>query len=175
MSIIQNHQVNVLVVDPDAESRGLVHGVLMSDGYGCRAVATAQAAIECAKDKRPDLLICDMNIGEESGLELFAQIRSIVDCPVLFTSDSRRAETVTHARRAGATYFLSKPFDTAVLMELVDKALWMPHLVRRHVDAAAHQVKAPSFTPPAPVASTPHANLNLNPNAVPVPVVAKHR
>lgn len=147
MSVIQNHQVSVLVVDPDPESRGLIQDVLLSDGYGCRAVSSATTALECARDKSPDLLICDMNLGTESGLELFAQIRRIADCPVVFVSDSRKQETVAHARRAGATYFLSKPFDPTVLMELVDKALWMPHLVRRHVDSAAHQLKAPSFAP----------------------------
>ena len=147
MSVVQNHHVNVLVVDPDAESRLQIHEILIADGYACRAVATAAAALEAAGERAPSLLICDMNLGEESGLELFQEIRKLADCPVLFVSDSRRSETMQRARSAGATYFLSKPFDPAVLMELVDKALWMPHLVRRHVDSAAHQLKAPAFAP----------------------------
>ena len=132
MSVLQNHQVNVLVVDPDVDSRGQIHEILISDGYTCRAVGTAAAAIQSASEKSPNLLICDTNLGEDSGLELAATIKNSIDCPVVFISDSRKQETVKHARRAGATYFLSKPFDPAVLMELVDKALWMPHLVRRH-------------------------------------------
>ena len=149
MSQVQNHQVNVLVVDPDALSRGNIHEVMIADGYGCRAVGSSAAALASAREKTPDLLISDMNLSDGTGIGLLRQLRSIVDCPVIFVSDSRDAEMVRYARNAGATFYLSKPFDADVLMELVDKALWMPHLVQRHVDSAAHaahQVKAPTFS-----------------------------
>lgn len=157
MTVMQNHQVNVLVVDPDTDFRGQIHEVLMEDGYACRAVGTAEAALRSASEKAPSLLICDVNLGNESGLALVSALREFVDCPVIFISDSRKSETMEHARRAGATYFLSKPFDPTVLMELVDKALWMPHLVRRHVDSAAHKIKAPVFSP----ATTAPANATI--------------
>lgn len=147
MSVMQNHQINVLVVDPDAATRGQIHELLIADGYGCRAVGSASAALQSAQENTPSLLICDVNLGADSGLDLFATLKRHAECPVVFISDSRRLETMQHAQRAGATYFLSKPFDPAVLMELVDKALWMPHLVRRHVDSEAHQLKAPTFAP----------------------------
>jgi len=154
MSVIQNHQVNILVVDPDERSRKQIHAILMEDGYATRAVGTAKDAIRSAEEVAPNLLICDVNLGEQSGIALFAELRAIADCPVVFISDSRLPETVDHARRAGATYFLGKPFDPTVLMELVDKALWMPHLVRRHVDSGAHRIKAPTFAPSAMRAGT---------------------
>lgn len=147
MSVVQNHQVNILVVDPDADSRAQIHETMMSDGYRCRAVGTFAAAIQSAEEQAPSLLICDMNLGDDSGLALFAKLQRTVGCPVVFISDSRKPETVKHARNAGATFFLSKPLDPTVLMELVDKALWMPHLVRRHVDSSAHELKAPTFAP----------------------------
>ena len=105
-------------------------------------MSAAQLAVA---EKAPDLLICDVELGHESGLELYGRIKQSVDCPVIFLSNSRSQETVLNARRAGGTYFLSKPFDPMVLLELVDKALWMPHLVRCHVDSAAHPLKTPSF------------------------------
>jgi len=149
MSLVQNHQVSILVVDPNAEVRGQVHEVLLSDGYGCRAVASAPAAIQSAKEKTPSLLLCDMNLGDHTGLDLLREMTKFADCPVIFMSDSRDASMVRHARQAGATFYLTKPFDIDVLMELVDKALWMPHLVKRHVESAAHsahQVKPPTFS-----------------------------
>ena len=145
MSLVQNHQVSMLVVDSEAVLRGQIHEVMIADGYSCRAVGSAEAAMGAAREKAPDLLICDMNLSDGTGTELVRQLRSIVECPVIFMSDSRDAEMIRHARNAGATFYLAKPVDVDVLMELVDKALWMPHLVRRHVDSAAHQVKAPTF------------------------------
>ena len=149
MSLVQNNQVSVLVVDPDAEVRGQLHEVLIADGFGCRAVSTAVAAIEAAREKKPSLLICDMNLGSHTGIDLLRSLRSIVECPVIFISDSRDPAMVRLARKVGAMFYLAKPIDTDVLIELVDKSLWMPHLVRRHVDSAAHaphQVKAPTFS-----------------------------
>lgn len=158
MSVMNNHQVNILVADPDAAARGQIHEILMEDGYACRAVGTADAAIRSAAEKAPSLLICDVNLGDDSGLELFKTLRKTIDCSVVFTSNSRRPETMELARKAGGTYFLSKPFDPTVLMELVDKALWMPHLVRRHVDSSAHKLKAPTFSPSASPSSIRHGS-----------------
>lgn len=155
MTMLQNHQVSVLVVDPDADVRAQIHDAMMTDGYACRAVSNAAEAKRVAAERAPNLLICDMNLGDESGLELLAELRDSLDCPVVFISDSRKQETVQHALRAGATYFLSKPFDPSVLMELVDKSLWMPHLVRRHVDSSAHRLKAPTFAPASRTATSP--------------------
>ena len=149
MSLIQNHQVNLLVVDSDPMARTLMQEVMISDGYTCRAVANAAAAIASAKERCPDLLICDMNLEDGTGVDLLKQMRPLSQCPAILLSDSRDADMVRFARNGGATFFLAKPFDIDVLMELVDKALWMPHLVQRHVGASthrAHQVKAPSFS-----------------------------
>ena len=146
MSLVQNHQVNVLVVDPNAQSRGLLHEALIADGYGCRAVGDPESAIKSATERTPNLLICEMNLGKQTGSELVRSLRPLTDCAVIFISDSRDIDMVSHARKAGGSYYLSKPIDTDVLLELVDKALWMPHLVRRHVDSVAHQVKAPTFS-----------------------------
>ena len=147
MSMLQNHQVDILVVDPDAESRVEINEILMEDGYSCRAVGSAAEALQAANNRLPNLLICEVNLRDGSGFDVFASISKLGDCPAVFMSDSRRSETMRLARQAGATYFLSKPFDPTVLMELVDKSLWMPHLVRRHVDSAAHKIKAPTFSP----------------------------
>ena len=149
MSLVQNYQVNILVVDPDAVARNLIQDVAVSDGYNCRTVNSIAAAMASAEQKKPDLLISDMNLVDGTSIHLLRQLRSITECPSIFLSDSRDAEMVRFARNGGATYFLAKPIDSNVLVELIDKALWMPHLVQRHVDASsahrAHQVKAPTF------------------------------
>ena len=58
MSAIHNHQVHVLVVDPDLESRRLVHESILADGYSCTAVSNAEEALDAATIQRPNLLIC---------------------------------------------------------------------------------------------------------------------
>ena len=49
---------------------------------------------------------------------------------------AQMGEKAAKAQTAGGSYYLRKPFDPEVLLELVDKALWMPHLVHSHEQAA---------------------------------------
>jgi DNA-binding NarL/FixJ family response regulator len=47
----------------------------------------------------------------------------------MFVSSQQLPDIVRRSYEAGAAYYLRKPFDPEVLIELVSKALWMPHLV----------------------------------------------
>ena len=52
------------------------------------------------------------------------------DVPVLYVSNSQAPDIIRRSHDAGGAYYLRKPFDPEVLIELVGKALWMPHLVQ---------------------------------------------
>jgi FixJ family two-component response regulator len=64
---------------------------------------------------------------------------------LIFVSAGQDPEAIAAARAAGGVYCLSKPIDDLVLLDLVEQALWMPHLVRRHLDVHGHgkHLKAP--------------------------------
>jgi hypothetical protein len=47
----------------------------------------------------------------------------------MFLSRTQVPDIIRRSQEAGGAYFLRKPFDPQVLLELVDKALWMPRLV----------------------------------------------
>ena len=84
----------------------------------------------------PDLIISDINLDGQSGLDLCAkrseQADALSDVPVMFLSGAQVPDIIRRSHAVGGTYYLRKPFDPDVLMELVDKALWMPHLVTRY-------------------------------------------
>jgi DNA-binding NarL/FixJ family response regulator len=65
------------------------------------------------------------------------------DVPVMFVSSTQLPDIVRRSHEAGAAYYLRKPLDPDVLVELVGKALWLPHLVQsrlsRH-DSAQHDL-----------------------------------
>jgi CheY-like chemotaxis protein len=47
----------------------------------------------------------------------------------MFLSGAQIPDVIRRAHAAGGVYYLRKPFDPPVLLELVDKALWVPHVV----------------------------------------------
>ena len=130
----------VLVVDDEADVLGEVATILGGAGYSCHCCSDTEAAIEFAASNTPELIISDINLAGHSGLEMCERIKKNIDLkdvPVMFLSGAQIPDIIRRSHAVGGTYYLRKPFDPEVLIELVDKALWMPHLVHNHKRAAA--------------------------------------
>ena len=128
----QDNQAVILAIDDEAQVLGEVAQALSNTGYAYHCCSTAEAAREQAREIRPDLIISDINLGTDNGLELIEQMKrdqELADVPVIFLSGAQIPNIIRRAHAAGGTYYLRKPFDPEVLIELVEKALWMPHLV----------------------------------------------
>lgn len=125
----------VLVVDDETEVLDEVANILVGAGFACRCCTTAEAAIALAESNPPDLIISDINLHGRSGLQMCEQIKqdeALEDVPVMFLSGAQIPDIIRRSHAVGGTYYLRKPFDPEVLLELIDKALWMPHLVANH-------------------------------------------
>ncbi|MHC4402650.1 MAG: response regulator [Planctomycetota bacterium] len=143
----QNQQPLILVIDDEPEVLGDVASVLAGAGYACRLCGTPDSALEFARSTPPDLILCDINLGGQSGLDLCEQIKAdepLRHIPVMFLSGVQIPDIIRRSHAAGGTYYLRKPFDPEVLVELIDKALWMPHLVARHVSQRAAAASSPA-------------------------------
>ena len=85
----------------------------------------SEAAMKAARDLSLDLIICDVHVDGESGLELCRTLRTVEgneDVPVLFVSSGQSPDIIRRKHDAGGTYYLRKPFDPDVLVELVGKS-----------------------------------------------------
>jgi CheY-like chemotaxis protein len=101
----------ILIVDDDPTTAGLLETVLQLEGYEVRSVQSSSEVIPCLEQNPPDLVLMDVRLRGMDGLDVLAQIRNhpgLSSMPVLLMSgmDYRH-----QARRAGANGFLSKPFS----------------------------------------------------------------
>lgn len=126
----------ILIIDDEPSAINDVAQALSMTDYACQWATSADMALDYVRRGTPDLIVSDIDLGQTSGLDLYQQLR---DCPgagevpVIFISGAQIPDIVRRAHTAGGVYFLRKPFDPEVLIELVDKALWMPHLLRRQL------------------------------------------
>ena len=137
------NQPLVLVVDDEADVLGEVAAVLGGAGYSCHCCSNTEAAVEFAASNTPELIVSDINLSGHSGLEMCERIKQnndLKDVPVMFLSGAQIPDIIRRSHAVGGTYYLRKPFDPEVLIELVGKALWMPHLVhnRKRTTAEVH-------------------------------------
>ena len=114
----------ILVVDDDPESRDLLSEVLEGNGYPqVEAVADGLAAREAlARDADCPIIIADLHMPNESGLDLLRNLRrqnakhEIVLMSSFFSSTERKL-----AQDLGAYALLEKPFRLSELLELVSQ------------------------------------------------------
>ena len=114
----------ILVVDDDCGIRETVALALTATGHQVAradSVATARHVV----DSQPvDLLVCDIYMPGETGLDLLAELQRRPMPPRVILMTARgTVETAALASRVGAFDYLAKPFDVAVLLERVNAAL----------------------------------------------------
>jgi FixJ family two-component response regulator len=74
----------LLVVDDDRVVADTLHLVFASEGFDVRSRYSAHDGLVCARDFRPNVLLCDVSMPEVSGLELAGQIdRELPETKVL--------------------------------------------------------------------------------------------
>lgn len=148
----------ILVVDEDSLTLAAATTALDSAGHIVYQARDRRSALKIANSQALDLLICDVNVGGDSGLELSRELRRLPgmqDVPVMFISRTQLPDIVRRSHEAGAAYYLRKPLDPEVLIDLVGKALWLPHLVQTRM--AMHEPATQAVPPPRKKTTARHA------------------
>ena len=112
---------NVLVVEDDEIIQQVLEWRLHSLGYTvCAKAATAEDAITCAGEKKPDVVLMDISLkGQTDGIEAAAAIKKMFQLPVVFLTASSREEDLERAKKVHPDGFIVKPFnDTDIRVAL---------------------------------------------------------
>ncbi|UCD23308.1 MAG: response regulator transcription factor [Gemmatimonadota bacterium] len=119
---MSSERVKVLVVDDHAVVREGIRHVLSEDA-GFKVVAEAANGAEAmtlVETCRPDVVVLDINMPSESGLDVAARLRSVLpDVRILILSMHDQSEYVLQAVRAGASGYVLKDTDPAELRDAV--------------------------------------------------------
>jgi two-component system, OmpR family, KDP operon response regulator KdpE len=112
-----------IVLEPDPQVRRLLRRVLASEGFRMVEVASAPEALRTAMQRRPDLLLLDLDSSEGTGVELIHRLREWCQVPILLLAASGQEYTSLVAMEAGADEYVSKPFSIEDLLARVHLAL----------------------------------------------------
>jgi DNA-binding response OmpR family regulator len=144
-------QATILIIDADPLMLTAIAAVINMAGHECHCARDPEAALKAARGLSLDLIVCDEDLPEGSGLELCRDLRretGAADASILILAgETARAKW---ALDEGAGEFtLAKPIDPRILQETVERALWMPHLVRTRLELAHGGHAHPSTGPHA--------------------------
>ena len=117
----------ILIADDDRSIRTVLTQALGRAGYQVRATASAATLWRWVEDNEGDVVITDVLMPDENGLDLIPRIRRIrPELPVIVMSAQSTLTTAVQATQRGAFEYLPKPFDLADLLSVVDRALKQP-------------------------------------------------
>ena len=115
----------ILVVDDEADIRGLLSEILAEEGYEIEVAADAASARRAAARQEPDLVLLDIWMPDMDGITLLREWneKNTLRCPVVMLSGHGTVETAVEATRLGAFDFVEKPLSIAKLLRTAERAL----------------------------------------------------
>src|SRR5580698_6307339 len=115
--------LSVWIVDDDASFRWILERALRQYGAVTQSFESAELALEAFHTGKPDVLITDIRMPGQSGLELLKKVR-VIDptLPVVVMTAHSDLDSAVDAYESGAFEYLPKPFDIDDVIRLVSRA-----------------------------------------------------
>ena len=127
---VENKNVRILVVDDEPMMADSLKQNLMEEGFSVDTAATGAEAIELFDQGGHHLAICDLQLPDMDGLEVMRHMKDArPTTEVIVVTGYGSVARAVEATKAGAFYFVEKPFDFEEIQPLVDKALERRELV----------------------------------------------
>ncbi|MDG1888333.1 MAG: nitrogen regulation protein NR(I) [Alphaproteobacteria bacterium] len=115
---------SILVADDDTAIRTVLTQALSRLGYQVKSVGTAAGLWKWIESGEGDLVITDVVMPDENGLELLPKIKQLrPHLKIIVMSARNTLMTAVQANERGAFEYLAKPFDLNALKLIVEKAL----------------------------------------------------
>lgn len=125
---------DILVVDDTLANLQLLTEMLKKRGYRVRPVPSGKLAIQAVQNKKPDLILLDINMPEMNGYEVCKQLKAdaaLKDIPILFISALDGTIDKIKAFASGGVDYITKPFHFEEVEARVDTHL---ELRRLHIE-----------------------------------------
>jgi PAS domain S-box-containing protein len=127
LTAITHGRASVLCVEDNPDNMALLEALLGSDArYTLLKAADAQEGLGLARRERPALILLDMMLGEVSGVDVLAALKSepaTAGIPVVVLSADANDQHISDALAAGAISYLTKPLDLGAFYRTIDEAL----------------------------------------------------
>ncbi len=135
----------ILVIDDDKPFCDTMLAALRDQGFDALATEDGVAGLETARAQLPDLVICDVNLPQRSGLEVLTALRNdpaIATTPFILMTGDTEATPMRKGMRLGADDYLSKPFPLSDLIEAVKTQLQKRQQIHDLAEARVNELRS---------------------------------
>lgn len=140
----------ILVIEDDPASLDLITYLLTAHGYRASAAVRGDDGLVRAREQRPDLVLCDIQLPGMDGYEIAAQLKSdesLCTIPLIAVTAMAMVGDRDKVLAAGFDAYISKPVDPQTFIAQIEPFLWSSRSMTLAVHAPAGDVKkaAPAY------------------------------
>ncbi len=114
----------VLIVDDEKNMRWVLGQALSGEGFEVTEASDGKEALAAIGEQEPDIMVLDHRMPEPDGMEVLRRVRQKgQDFPIIMLTAHGNVAQAVEAMKAGASEYLTKPFDLEELKLSIEKAL----------------------------------------------------
>jgi DNA-binding response OmpR family regulator len=110
---------HVMLIEDEPNIAEAIRFLLMRDGWRVSCWESGLGAMAAIREGRPDLVILDLMLPGQGGLEVLREVRADVathDLPVIMLTAKGQHRDREAAQEAGASLFMAKPFSNVEIL-----------------------------------------------------------
>lgn len=119
------HKYTILVVDDEKSFREFLEILFLDEGFNVFTAKSISSAVNILKNERIDLVLFDLMLGNEDGLQIPKLASEIgINIPFILMTAYANTETALESIRLGVVDYITKPFDTQKLVDMIKDILY---------------------------------------------------
>lgn len=117
---METNKVKILVVDDEEEICAVTSSFLAKRNFNVITATNKEEALKLVTDEHPALMLLDVRLGEDSGMDVLAKVKEIDKrIKVIMVTALGDEESIRQAKSLGADDYIAKPFTAAFLNNLL--------------------------------------------------------
>ncbi len=113
----------ILVVDDDADMRFVLSKLLEAEGFEITVAASGAAMRLAVEQEQADLVILDLGLPDENGLDLAKFLRGRCNAGIIMLTGKATTSDFVEGLESGADFYISKPFEERDLLARIRSVL----------------------------------------------------
>jgi two-component system, OmpR family, KDP operon response regulator KdpE len=126
----------ILIIEDDPQIRRVLRATLGAEQYRFCEAFTAQEGLAQAQSRQPNLVLLDLGLPDQDGLEVIRTLRRTTQTPIIVISARGQEKDKIEALDLGADDFVSKPFAVGELLARIRAALRRAAVIRNGAEGA---------------------------------------
>ena len=113
----------IMIIEDNEQLQNEIGNLLMINGYSVLKVKEFNNIPQIVKEKKPELILLDINLPNDDGFKICTEIRSFSKVPIIFVTSRNTNIDELMAITLGGDDFITKPYNTQILLARINSLI----------------------------------------------------